>query len=76
MTKNVTLRMDEQLLMKLHHKAVDAGMSLSAWIAATLETLVPDGEEITHAKARSLARLDRGYHLGGTPLTRDELHAR
>ena len=76
MAVNVTLRMDEELLRKLRHKAVDAHMSLSAWITATLESLVPRDQEIEDARIRSLERMERGFHLTGRGLTRDELHAR
>ena len=33
MTKNITLRMDEEVLRKAKHIAVEHDMSLSAWIA-------------------------------------------
>ena len=76
MTRNVTLRMEEELLRKLRHRAVDARMSLSAWIARTLEDYVREGTEIDDARLRSVSRMRRGFHLGGTRATRDELHAR
>ena len=76
MSKNVTLRMDEELLRKLRHRAVDAHMSLSAWITATLEDTIAARKEIEDARNRSIERLERGFHLGGKPMTRDELHAR
>jgi hypothetical protein len=76
MTRNVTLRMKEELLNKLEHKAVDARMSLSAWITAKLEDLFPMDDRFENARTRSLARLERGFHLGGRRMTRDELHTR
>lgn len=76
MTKNVTLRMDEGLLVELRHRAVDAHMSLSAWITATLENLVPRAGETEAASTRAIRRMERGFHLGGEPLTREEAHAR
>jgi hypothetical protein len=76
MSKNVTLRMDEQLLAELRHRAVDAHMSLSAWITATLSNLAPKASELESARARSLARMEKGFHLGGTPIDRDAIHAR
>ena len=33
-------------------------------------------EEKTAPPTEALARLRRGYHLGGQPLTRDQAHAR
>jgi hypothetical protein len=76
MTRNVTLRMDEELLAELRHRAVDAHMSLSAWITMMLEALVPLTSEIEETRVRAIARMERGFHLGGKPLSRDELHAR
>ena len=76
MTKNVTLRMDEDLLSELRHRAVDAHMSLSAWITATLESLVPHASEVEEARTRAVARMEEGFHLGGKPMTREEIHAR
>jgi hypothetical protein len=68
--------MDEELLAELRHRAVDAHMSLSAWITTMLESLVPLPSEIEETRLRAIARMERGFHLGGKPLSRDELHAR
>jgi hypothetical protein len=68
--------MDEDLLAELRHQAVDAHMSLSAWITTTMETLVPCRNEIEEASKRAITRMDRGFHLGGKPLSREALHAR
>jgi len=37
MTKNITLRMDEQLLKDVKHIAVEEDMSVSAWINQLVE---------------------------------------
>lgn len=76
MTRNVTLRMDEQLLTKLRHRAVDAHMSLSAWVTSVLEERVRDDRRFEQARQRALRRLERGFPLGGVPLSREESHAR
>jgi len=68
--------MDEELLKKLHHMAVDERMSLSAWIAKNLKRLIPGDATLEETRARSLSRMERGFHLGGRRMTRDELHAR
>jgi len=44
--------MDEALLAELRHRAVDAHMSLSAWITMTLESLVPHAGEVEAARSR------------------------
>ena len=76
MTKNVTLRMDEQLLMKLRHRAVDERMSLSRWVITVLEGTVGMDEQRDEVRKQALRRLSRGFELGGRPLTREEAHAR
>ena len=76
MTRNVTLRMDEELLTELRHRSVDADMSLSAWITSVLQSHVRDDVRLGKARRRALKRLAKGFHLGGKPLTRDDAHAR
>ena len=76
MTRNVTLRMDEDLLGELRHRAVDAHMSLSAWITATLKGLTPPPHELDQVRTRAVRRMEKGFHLGGKSMTREEIHAR
>ena len=76
MTKNVTLRMDEQLLTKVRHMAVDEHLSLSAWVVSLLERAVTDQESRDAVRRRALNRLASGFHLGGSPLAREDAHAR
>jgi hypothetical protein len=76
MTRNVTLRMDESLLAELRHRAVDAHMSLSAWITATLESLAPPSCEFDQVRTEAIKRMETGFHLGNKPMSRDELHVR
>ncbi|MDC7218711.1 MAG: hypothetical protein PQJ59_02160 [Spirochaetales bacterium] len=74
MSKNVTLRMDEELLKAFRHKAVDAGLSLSAWIVETLKESLED--ETDAVRERAMSRLMQGYSLKGEPLSRDDVYAR
>ena len=76
MTKNVTLRINEQLLQKARHVAVDHHMSLSAWMASLLAEAVEKEEGYAIARARAEKRLNAGFRLGGTPLTRESIHER
>ena len=76
MATNVTLRMDEHLLQKLRHHAVDDNLSLSAWITAVLRRMVESNAAALVARDRALRRLEHGYALGGRPLTREQAHAR
>ena len=74
--KNVTLRMDEKLLRRARHIAVDRGQSLSAWMTAQLSEAVNRTRGFAAARRRALARLQAGLHMGGSPLSREEAHAR
>lgn len=76
MMKNVTLRLDARLLKKVQHMAVDEGLSLSAWLAKHLEDLSVRNDKYAIARKSALKRLEKGWHLGGKPLTRDEVHER
>jgi hypothetical protein len=76
MSVNVTLRMDEKLLTRLRHKAVDARMSFSAWAVSVLQKTLENQEEKRVGRKAALARLRTGFSLGGKPLTRNESHAR
>jgi len=68
--------MDEELLRQLRHRAVDQHLSLSAWVIQKLEQVVEGEDSYENSRDRALARLAQGYHLGGRPLGRDEVHAR
>lgn len=76
MTKNVTIRMDEELLQRVRHRAVDDHVSTSQWITLVLRDAVSADEKQEAACQRALRRLDRGFELGGKPLTREEVYAR
>jgi len=76
MTKNVTLRMDEAILRKCRHAAVDEDKSLSQWIADQLVKAVSAKEAYQETRKKALKRLEKGFDLGGTPLSRDEVYER
>ena len=76
MTKNITIRMDEELLRKVRHRAVDENMSASRWIAKVVGDAAEEQHEHQAACRRALHRLDQGFHLGGNPLTREQTHER
>jgi hypothetical protein len=68
--------MDEELLAELRHRAVDAHMSLSAWITTTIKGVLPSTTGIDEVREGAIARMERGFHLGGGAMSRDEIHAR
>ncbi len=76
MTKNVTLRLDEAVLQRAKHRAVEEDCSLSEWVAKLIAEQVSGASDYAAARARAIERLNTGFLLGGKPLTRDEAHER
>ena len=78
MTKNITLRMDEQLLKDVKHIAVEEDMSVSAWITQAVKKATQKDVRYD-AAAMGIMRLmeeAKDYGDGGKTFTRDELHER
>ena len=76
MTKNITLRMDEQLLKDVKHIAVEKDMSVSAWITQMVEKATKKDVRYEEAKAFALKAMEEAPAYGGKTFTRDELHER
>jgi hypothetical protein len=73
---NITLKLDKDLVKKARVLAAEEGSSVSALLAAKLEEMVRERDDYERAKRHALALMDRGFHLGGKPATREELHER
>lgn len=76
MTRNVTLRIDERILKKCRHAAVEMNLSLSQWMTNELLKTVARKENLEKNKAKAIRHLQKGYHLKGRPLEREKTHAR
>ncbi|MEW6755049.1 MAG: hypothetical protein AB1505_29315 [Candidatus Latescibacterota bacterium] len=76
MGRNVTIRLDEGILRKCRHAAVEEDKFLSQWISDVLTRTVSSGESFEEARTRALRRLGEGFDLGGAPLSRDAAHGR
>ena len=76
MNKNITLRMNEGLLKEARHRAVDKGLSVSAFITQEVERLLRSGENESPPSNRALALMKKGFHLGGQKFRREELYDR
>lgn len=74
MSRNVTIRLDEAIVRRCRHSAVEEDKSLSQWIADVLTDAVSTGDVEQAARERALRRLEEGFSLGGAPLTREELY--
>jgi len=76
MNKNITLRLDEAVLRRARHAAVEQDKSLSEWVADLVAWVTSEKERKRRARTSALHRMRKGLHLGGTPLSREESHGR
>jgi len=76
MRQNLTLSLDKELIRKARVLAAQRSTSVSQMLSRLLGELVDEAEQYERAKRSALSRLDSGYHLGGRPAARDELHER
>jgi len=78
--QNVTVSLSVQTVHKAKVLAAKRSTSVSALLAEQIESLVDKDEAdeaYERAAASAIARMKRGFHLGGGPLvSRDELHER
>jgi len=76
MTKNITLRMDEEILKKAKHIAVEHDISLSAWITQVVEREARLDSHYEEVREKALQVLEHSGHYGGRKFTREEMHER
>ncbi len=77
MKRNVTLKLDAELLKHARVLAAEQGSSISRMLAEKLEEMVRERTGYDRARKRALSRLRAGMDLGWTrPRSRDELHER
>jgi Family of unknown function (DUF6364) len=76
MGKNVTFRLDEAIIRKAKHAAVEKDQSLSEWVAELIIRATSKEDRSLSAREKAVKRMDRGFHLGGSPLSRGEAHER
>jgi hypothetical protein len=74
--KNITLQIDEALLKRSKHLAVDEDMSLSEWVANLVAGAVRAKSGRESARQKALAILKSPLHLGGNVFSRESLHER
>lgn len=69
-----TVDLPDHILERTKIAAAKRRTSIKNLIIEGLETVLR--EETASPPVGALARLEKGYHLGGQPLTRDQAHAR
>ncbi|PTN37188.1 hypothetical protein [Desulfonatronum sp. SC1] len=76
MKQNITLALEKDLLSELKVLAARKSMSISGMLSSQLREIVEQEKQYEQCKNRALASLRQGYHFGGRPASREELHAR
>ena len=74
--QNLTVHLDREIIRKAKILAAKRGTSVSAFIAAQIGESVQADDAYESARRTALELLERGFHLGGGRLNRDELHER
>jgi len=77
MKRNITLKLDADLLREVRILAAEEGCSISGLLAAKLHEVVRQRRGYDRSRRRAVARLRKGFDLCWTaPRSRDELHER
>ena len=75
--QNVTVSLNVEVVRKAKILAAKRGTSISAMLAEQVESLVKRDDTQERAIQSAIARMQRGFRLGGGKLvSRDELHER
>jgi hypothetical protein len=74
--QNLTVQLDKATIRKAKILAAKRGTSISAFVAAQIRTSVEEDEAYESARRTALELLERGLHLGGRRVSREELHER
>lgn len=83
MTKNITLRMDEELLRKVKHIAVEQDMSVSAWMTQLAEQEAKKEEQAEVKKKKMeyeksmdfiMKAMENAGHYGGQKFDRESCY--
>lgn len=74
--KNITLKLDDAVLDRVRHVAVDEHMSVSAWVQDIIGRELDNRDVYEQDRKGALMVLRDGLPLGGTALTREETHER
>jgi len=76
MTKNVTLRINENLLHKARHQAAEEKKSFSRWLTELISKTVSEKSNYQKARIRALNRFKKGFYLGGRLFKREDIYDR
>lgn len=74
--KNLTLKIDETLLNRVRHVAVDEEKSVSAWVSDLIKRSLHERDQYESQRRRALLDLEKPLSLGGEPIAREDLYER
>ena len=66
MKQNITLALDKELLKKVKVLAAKKDTSVTKLLTKQLDRIVSEEDHYESSRERALARLKKGFHLGGT----------
>ena len=77
MKQNVTDKLDKAIIRDAKVLAARRSSSLSKLLSDQIRLIAAQEADYEHTKKLALARLDKGYALGGTKMpTREEIYSR
>jgi len=77
MKQNITLSLEKELIKKAKVLAPKKDISVTKLLAEQLAKIFSEEGQYEVSKRRALARLKKGFHLGGSILAkREEIHER
>lgn len=71
-----TIELPDELLRRAKVSAANRGTSLKRLVIKGLEAILTNEDPPGLVAEDSVERLRKGYHLGGKPMPRGELHGR
>ena len=74
--QNLTVHLDREIVRKAKILAARRGTSVSGLVASQIKEAVDAADAYESARRTALELLERGFHLGGRRVKRDELHER
>ena len=74
--KNITLKLEDSVLDRVKHVAVDEDTSVSRWVQQVITRELEARDSYEQSRRKALMVLRDPPHLDGRVLTRDEMHER
>ncbi|HEY0796123.1 MAG TPA: hypothetical protein VGD64_10120 [Acidisarcina sp.] len=75
--RNLTISLSAETVQKARMLAARHATSISGLVTKQIEALVSEDDAYERAAASAIARMKRGFHMGGgRMISRDEVHER